>query len=53
MELVTGGSAAAPAEVVDSVEAELIDIGWRMPSYNPGRCCHIDSVNGLGGSRFA
>lgn len=37
VEFVTGGSAAAPAEVFDSVEAGLIDIGWSVTSYNPGR----------------
>jgi TRAP-type C4-dicarboxylate transport system substrate-binding protein len=37
VEFVTGGSAAAPAEVFDSVEAGLIDIGWSITSYNPGR----------------
>lgn len=37
VEFLTGGSAAAPGEVFDSVEAGLIDIGWSITSYNPGR----------------
>lgn len=37
VEILMGGSAAAPAEVFDSVEAGLVDIGWSITSYNPGR----------------
>jgi len=37
VEFLTGGSAAAPDQVFDSVEAGLIDIGWSISSYNPGR----------------
>lgn len=37
VEFLTGGSAAAPGEVFDSVEAGLLDIGWSITSYNPGR----------------
>ncbi|MBC7152682.1 MAG: TRAP transporter substrate-binding protein [Rhizobium sp.] len=37
VEFLMGGSAAAPAEVFDSVEAGLFDIGWSITSYNPGR----------------
>jgi len=37
VEFVTAGSAAGPAEVFDSIEAGLIDIGWSITSYKPGR----------------
>lgn len=37
VEFITGGSAAAPDDVFDSVEAGLIDMGWSITSYNPGR----------------
>lgn len=37
VEFITGGAAAAPAEVFDSVEAGLIDMGWSITSYNAGR----------------
>lgn len=37
VEFLTGGAAAAPDEVFDSVEAGLIDIGWSITSYNSGR----------------
>jgi TRAP-type C4-dicarboxylate transport system substrate-binding protein len=37
IELLTGGSAAAPGEVFDSVEAGLVEMGWGITSYNPGR----------------
>lgn len=37
IEFLTGGSAAAPGEVFDSVAAGLIDMGWSITSYNPGR----------------
>jgi TRAP-type C4-dicarboxylate transport system substrate-binding protein len=37
VEFLTGGSAAAPTEVFDSVEAGLIDMGWSITSYNSGR----------------
>ena len=37
VEFLTGGSVATPNEVFDSVEAGLIDIGWSITSYNPGR----------------
>lgn len=37
VEFLTGGSAAAPGEVFDSVESGLVDIGWSITSYNPGR----------------
>ncbi len=37
VEFLMGGSAAAPTEVFDSVEAGLFDIGWSITSYNPGR----------------
>ncbi len=37
VEFLMGGSAAAPGEVFDSVEAGLVDIGWSITSYNPGR----------------
>lgn len=37
VEFLTGGSAAAPTAVFDSVEAGLIDMGWSITSYNPGR----------------
>lgn len=37
IQFLTGGAAAAPTEVFDSVEAGLIDIGWSITSYNPGR----------------
>jgi TRAP-type transport system periplasmic protein len=37
VEFLTGGSAAAPGEVFDSVEAGLVDLGWSISSYNPGR----------------
>lgn len=37
VEFLTGGSAAAPDQVFDSVEAGLVDMGWSITSYNPGR----------------
>ncbi|MFC3723042.1 TRAP transporter substrate-binding protein [Neoaquamicrobium sediminum] len=37
VEFLTGGSAAAPTEVFDTVEAGLVDMGWSITSYNPGR----------------
>ena len=37
IQFLTGGAAAAPTEVFDSVEGGLIDIGWSITSYNPGR----------------
>ena len=37
VEFLTGGSAAAPDQVFDSVESGLLDMGWSISSYNPGR----------------
>ncbi|MEW5423341.1 TRAP transporter substrate-binding protein [Amorphus sp. 3PC139-8] len=37
IEFLSGGSAAKPQEVIDAVKAGLIDIGWSITAYNPGR----------------
>ncbi|GKY88275.1 TRAP transporter substrate-binding protein [Sinisalibacter aestuarii] len=36
-EILSGGAAAKPTEVIDSVLAGIIDVGWSITSYNPGR----------------
>lgn len=33
----TGSSAAKPSEVFDAVKTGLVDIGWSVTAYNPGR----------------
>ncbi len=37
IEYLSGGSAAKPQEVIDAVTAGIIDIGWSITAYNPGR----------------
>ncbi len=37
VEFLPGGSAAGPKEVFDAVTAGLVDIGWSISAYNPGR----------------
>ena len=37
IEFLSGGSAAKPAEVIDAVTAGIIDLGWSIAAYNPGR----------------
>ena len=37
IEFVTGGASAKPQEVFDAVRAGIIDIGWSIAAYNPGR----------------
>ncbi len=37
IEFVTGGASAKPQEVFDAVRAGIIDIGWGITAYNPGR----------------
>lgn len=37
VEFLPGGSAAKPNEVIDAVTAGIIDIGWSISAYNPGR----------------
>ena len=37
IEFVTGGASAKPQEVFDAVRAGIIDIGWSITAYNPGR----------------
>lgn len=36
-EVLSGGAAAKPQEVIDSVTAGIIDVGWSITAYNPGR----------------
>lgn len=37
IQFLPGGSAAKPNEVIDAVTAGIIDIGWSISAYNPGR----------------
>tara|TARA_R110002126_G_scaffold3482_1_gene19881 strand:- start:3019 stop:4050 length:1032 start_codon:yes stop_codon:yes gene_type:complete len=37
IEFITGGASAKPQEVFDAVRAGIIDIGWGITAYNPGR----------------
>ena len=37
VQFLTGGSTAKPNEVIDAVTAGIIDIGWSITAYNPGR----------------
>ena len=37
IEFLSGGSAAKPQEIIDSVRAGIVDIGWSITAYNPGR----------------
>lgn len=37
IQFLPGGAAAKPNEVVDAVAAGIIDIGWSLSAYNPGR----------------
>ncbi|MBV1902285.1 MAG: TRAP transporter substrate-binding protein DctP [Marinosulfonomonas sp.] len=37
VEFLTGGSAAKPTEVFESINAGIIDAGWSSTAYNPGR----------------
>lgn len=36
-EILSGGAAAKPTEVIDSVLAGIVDVGWSITAYNPGR----------------
>lgn len=37
VQFLSGGSAAKPQEVIDAVTAGIVDIGWSITAYNPGR----------------
>ena len=37
IEFLSGGSAAKAEEIIDAVRTGIIDIGWSITSYNPGR----------------
>ena len=37
VQFLPGGAAAKPNEVIDAVAAGIIDIGWSISAYNPGR----------------
>lgn len=37
IQFLSGGSAAKPQEVIDAVTAGIVDIGWSITAYNPGR----------------
>jgi TRAP-type C4-dicarboxylate transport system substrate-binding protein len=37
VQFLSGGSAAKPQEVIDAVTAGVVDIGWSITAYNPGR----------------
>ena len=37
VEFLSGGSAGKPQETMDAVRAGIVDIGWSVTSYNPGR----------------
>lgn len=37
VEFITGGASAKPQEVFDAVRGGIIDMGWSIAAYNPGR----------------
>jgi len=37
IEIIPGGSAAAPDKVFETVQAGLVEMGWSITAYNPGR----------------